>query len=143
MLQAVIYYIITVILAKELVIAIDQYYTELGSPSVSCEDIYNKSPESHEHSGYYQIVKRVFCGMSYTGSSCDYIYNKYPEIYRNNPNKKSGYYRLDNNQWTYCNMTEIAAGDTKFDSTCSTLYFWSNQIYLSIFSSWWILWEYL
>ena len=49
-----------------------------------------------------------------------YIYNKYPEIYRNDPNENSGYYCLDNNQWTYCNMTEIAAGDAKFYSKCST-----------------------
>ena len=55
--------------------------------------------------------------MTYTGSSCDYIYNKYPEIYKNNPKEKSGYYRLSNNQWTYCNMTEIAANDTDFTST--------------------------
>ena len=79
MLQAVIYYIVTVILTKELVIATDQC-TELRSAVVSCEDIYNKNPDSHQCSGYYWIVKRVFCGMTYTGSSCHYIYNKYPEI---------------------------------------------------------------
>ena len=80
------------ILTKELVTATDQC-TKLKSPGISCEDIYNKNPESHHYSGYYWIVKRVFCGMTYTGSSCDYIYNKYPDIYKNNPKEKSGYYR--------------------------------------------------
>ena len=115
MLQVVIYYIVTVILTKELVIATDQcaeyqllYISYIGE---SCEDIYNKNPESHQCSGYYWIVERVFCGMTYTGSSCDCIYNKYPEIYKYNPKEKSGYYHLNNNQWTYCNMTEIAAND--------------------------------
>ena len=74
MLQAVIYYIITVILTKELAIATDQHYTELGPPDISCEDIFSKSPETHEHSWYYRIVKRVFCGMSYSGSSYDYVH---------------------------------------------------------------------
>ena len=59
--------------------------------------------------------------MTYTGSSCDYIYNKYPEIYKNNPKEKSGYYRLNNNQWTYCNMTEIAANDNGFNTTCAAV----------------------
>ena len=125
MLQAVIYYIVTVILTKELVIATDQcteyQFKAPFFPGVSCEDIYNKNPESHQCSGYYWIVKRVFCGMTYTGSSCDYIYNKYPEIYKNNPKEKSGYYRLNNNQWTYCNMTEIAANDADFTSTCAVV----------------------
>ena len=121
MLQAVIYYIVTMILTKELVIATDQCTEyQFKSPGVSCEDIYNKNPESHNCSGYYWIVKRVFCGMTYTGSSCDYIYNKYPEIYKNNPKGKSGYYRLNNNQWTYCNMTEIATNDN-FISSCATV----------------------
>ena len=122
MLQAVIYYIATVILTKELVIATDQCTEYQFKPPIgeSCEDIYNKNPDSHQCSGYYWIVKRVFCGMTYTGSSCDYIYNKYPEIYKNNPKEKSGYYRLNNNQWTYCNMTEIAANDADFTSTCAT-----------------------
>ena len=59
--------------------------------------------------------------MTYTGSSCHHIYNKYPEIYKNNPKEKSGYYRLNNNQWTYCNMTEIAANDADFTSTCAVV----------------------
>ena len=122
MLQAVIYYIVTLILTKELVIATDQCTEyQFKSPGVSCEDIYNKNPESHNCSGYYWIVKRVFCGMTYIGSSCDYIYNKYPEIYKNNPEEKSGYYRLNNNQWTYCNMTEIAANDDNFNPTCAAV----------------------
>ena len=122
MLQAVIYYIVTMILTKELVIATDQCTEyQFKSPGVSCEDIYNKNPDSHNCSGYYWIVKRVFCGMTYTGSSCDYIYNKYPEIYKNNPKEKSGYYRLNNNQWTYCNMTEIATNDDNFISSCAAV----------------------
>ena len=125
MLQAVIYYIVTMILTKELVIATDQctehQFKSPFFPGGSCEDIYNKNPESHNSSGYYWIVKRVFCGMTYTGSSCDYIYNKYPEIYKNNPKEKSGYYRLNNNQWTYCNMTEIAAKDDDFIYNCAAV----------------------
>ena len=121
MLQAVIYYIVTVILTKELVIATDQCTKSPFYPGVSCEDIYNKNPESHQCSGYYWIVKRVFCGMTYTGSSCEHIYNKYPEIYKNNPKEKSGYYRLNNKQWTYCNMTKIAANDDDFTSTCAVV----------------------
>ena len=59
--------------------------------------------------------------MTYTGSSCHYIYNKYSEIYKNNPKEKSGYYRLNSNQWTYCNMTEIAAKDDHFIYNCATV----------------------
>ena len=128
MLQAVIYYIVTVILTKELVIATDQcteyqFKTPFSYVGESCEDIYNKNPESHQCSGYYWIVKssKVFCGMTYTGSSCEHIYNKYPEIYRNNPKEKSGYYHLSNKQWTYCNMTEIAANNDEFTSTCAAV----------------------
>ena len=125
MLQAVIYCIVTVILTKELVIATDQcteyQFKSPFYPGVSCEDIYNKNPESHQCSGYYWIVKRAFCGMTYTGSSCEDIYNKYPEIYKNNPKEKSGYYRLNNKEWTYCNMTEIAANDDDFTSTCAAV----------------------
>ena len=125
MLQAVIYYIVIVILTKEMVIATDQcteyQFRSPFFPGVSCEDIYNKNPESHNCSGYYWIVNRVFCGMTYTGSSCDYIYNKYPEIYKNNPKEKSGYYRLNNNRWTYCNMTEIAANDDNFIPSCAAV----------------------
>ena len=58
--QAVIYYTVTVILTKELLTATDQYIEYLFKssffPSVSCEDIYNKNPESHEWSGYILLV---------------------------------------------------------------------------------------
>ena len=100
MLQAVIYYIVTVFLTEELVIATNQH-TECQLkipvfPGVSCEDIYNRNLETQQCSGHYWIAKRVFCGMTYTGSSCEHIYNKYPEIYKNNPKEKSGYERVMN-----------------------------------------------
>ena len=125
MLQAVIYYIVTVILTKELVIATDQctedqFKSPFSYVGESCEDIYDKNPESHQCSGYYWTVKRVFCGMSYTGSSCEHIYNKYPEI-KVNSKEKSGYYRLNNKQWTYCNMTEIAANGDDFTCACAAV----------------------
>ena len=118
MLQAVIYYIVTVILTKQLAIA-DNQCTEYQFrspffPGKSCEDIYNKNAESHEWSGYYWTTdgpKRVYCGMTYTGSSCEGIYISNPET-----GDKSGYYRINDNQWTYCNMTTIS-GD--FISTCA------------------------
>ena len=119
MLQAVIYYIVTMILTKELVIATDQcteyQFKSPFFPGVSCEDIYNKNPESHSWSGYYWITdgpSRVYCGMTYIGSSCEDIYNNNPET-----GDKSGYYRINDNQWTYCNVTAIANGD--FISTCA------------------------
>ena len=120
MLQAVIYYIIIVILTKELVIATGQcteyQFKTPFFPGVSCEDIYNKNPQSHERPGYYWILdgpSRVYCGMNYTGSSCEDIYNNNPETA-----DKSGYYHINDNQWTYCNMTAIAVnGD--FISTCA------------------------
>ena len=40
--------------------------------------------------------------MRHTGSSCVDIYKNHPDT-----RTKSGYYRTSNNQWTYCNMTEI------------------------------------
>ena len=43
--------------------------------------------------------------MNYTGSSCLNIYNKHPET-----GDKPGYYRMNNNQWIYCNMTAVANG---------------------------------
>ena len=110
----VIYYIVTVILTKELVIATDQcteyQFKSPFFPGVSCEDIYNKNPESHERSGYYWIIdgpSRVYCGMNYTGSSCEDIYINNPET-----NNKSGYYRIISNHWRYCNMTAVTiSGD--------------------------------
>ena len=121
MLQTVIYYIVTVILTKELVIAADQcteyQFKSPFFPGMSCEDIYNKNPESHEWSGYYWITdgpSRVYCGMTYTGSSCEDIYNNNPET-----GDKSGYYRINNNQWTYCNMTEIVIANGDFIPICA------------------------
>ena len=127
MLQAVIYYIVTVILTKELVIATDncteyQFKSPFSYVGESCEDIYNKNANSHKWPGYYTIAYKVYCGMSsYTGSSCENIFKKYPEIHRINPKEKSGYYRLNNNQWTYCDMSEIAAGTADFISMCSVV----------------------
>ena len=101
MLQAVIYYIVTMILTKELVTAQCTIY-HFESPGESCEDIYNKNPQSHDTSGYYWILdgpRIVYCGMSYTGSSCEDIYNSNPETVI-----KSGYYRINYSQWTYCKV---------------------------------------
>ena len=121
MLQVVVYYIVTVILTKELVIATDQcteyQFKSPFFPGVSCEDIYNKNPESHEWSGYYWILdgpSDVYCGMNYSGSSCEDIYNNNPET-----SDKSGYYHINDNQWMYCNMTEIAIASGDFISTCA------------------------
>ena len=127
MLQTVIYSIVTVILTKELVIATDncteyQFKTPFSYVGESCEDIYNNNTKSHKWPGYYTIAYKVYCGMSsYTGSSCENIFKKYPEIYRINPKEKSGYYRLNNSQWTYCDMSEIAAGAADFISMCSVV----------------------
>ena len=114
------------ILTKELVIANDncteyQFKSPYNYVGESCEDIYNKNAKSHKWPGYYTIVYKVYCGMSYTGSSCENIFKKYPEIHRSNPKEKSGYYRLNNNQWTYCDMTEIATGAADFISMCSVV----------------------
>ena len=76
-------------------------------PGKSCEDIYNKNPQSRDKSGYYWItdgLSNVYCGMTYTGLSCEHIYNNNRETGNNN-----GYYPINNNQWTFCNMTAIAA----------------------------------
>ena len=127
MLQVVIYYIITVILTKELVIATDncteyQFKSPFSYAGESCEDIYNKNAKSHKWPGYYTIAYKVYCGMSsYTGSSCENIFKKYPNIHRINPKEKSGYYRLNDSQWTYCDMSEIAASAADFISMCSVV----------------------
>jgi len=76
-------------------------------PGESCEDIYNMNPESLDKSGYYWILngpRKAYCGMTYTGSSCE-------DMYYNNPETadKSGYYRINNTQWTFCNMAEISS----------------------------------
>ena len=83
-------------------------------PGMSCEDIYEKNPESRDRPGYYWIIdgpRKVYCGMNYSGSSCEDIYTSNPEISGNN----SGYYRISD-QWIYCNFTVIATG---FTSTCA------------------------
>ena len=70
---------------------------------------------THRWSGYYWILdgpSDFYCGMNYTGSSCEDIYDNNPEI-----GDKSGYYRINDSQWTYCNMTAVANGD--FISTCA------------------------
>ena len=50
--------------------------------------------------------------MNYTGSSCEDIYNNNPET-----DDKTGYYRINETQWTSCNMTRIPNGD--FIPTCA------------------------
>ena len=82
-------------------------------PGESCEGIYEKNLESHDQPGYYWILSREYCGMSYTGSSCEDIYNKHPETH-----DKSGYYRINNNDWTYCEMTLKADPDEYFIPQC-------------------------
>ena len=58
--------------------------------------------------------------MNYTGSSCEQIYNNNPET-----GDKSGYYRINESQWTYCNMTAIAIANANitisgdFITTCA------------------------
>ena len=79
MLQSVIYCIVTVILTKELVIATDQcteyQFKSPFYPGVSCEDIYNKKPGSHQCSGYYWTVTVVEeAGKSWGGSSLSQSY---------------------------------------------------------------------
>ena len=59
---------------------------------------------------------------SYIGSFYENIFKKSPEIYRINRKDKSGYYWLNNSQWTYCEMAEIAAGAADFIiSMCSVV----------------------
>ena len=103
---------VLVVLINRLIIADDQcvsYEFEAPFfPGVSCEDIYNKNPQSRDMSGYYWItdgLRNVYCGMNYTGLSCEDIYYNNPET-----NNKNGYYPINNNQWTFCNMSAIAAG---------------------------------
>ena len=110
--------LITLILTKQMVMAGDDQCTDFQFkspflPGESCEGIYNKNPESHTKSGYYWILSREYCGMTYTGSSCEDIYNNNPET-----GDKSGYYRI-NDKWAYCNMKEIAASTYDFISSCA------------------------
>ena len=74
-------------------------------PGYSCEDIYNNNLQTRDMSGYYWIIdglRRVYCGMNYTGSSCEDIYSNNQES-----RDKSGYYRITNNEWVYCDMTAV------------------------------------
>jgi len=102
-------YIIAVVLTNELANAADQcpdfQFKSPFLPGESCEGIYTKNLESRDNPGYYWILSREYCGMSYTGSSCEEIYTKYPET-----QDMSGYYRI-NNDWAYCNMTSKADPD--------------------------------
>jgi len=107
----VVYFIITMILTKKLVIGGDQcedfHFQSPFYPGDSCQEIYNNNLVSQDKSGYYWILdgpRKVYCGMSYTGSSCEDIYSRNPET-----GNRSGYYRINEIQWTYCNMTIVAA----------------------------------
>ena len=109
---------IALILTKQMVIADDDHCTDFQFkspflPGESCEGIYAKNPESHAKSGYYWILSREYCGMTYTGSSCEDIYNNNPET-----GDKSGYYHI-NDKWVYCNMKEIATSTYDFISSCA------------------------
>ena len=113
-----VYYIVTAFLTKELVMATDQcsvyHFKSPFFTGESCENIYNKNPESHEWSGYYWItggLRQVYCGMTYSGSSCEDIFSNNPET-----GEKSGYYHINNSTWTFCNMTAISDG---LVSTCA------------------------
>ena len=117
----VVYYLAFVILTKKLVITASQcedyHFQSPFHPGDSCEDIYNMNPESQDKPGYYWILDgptKVYCGMTYTGSSCEDIYNNNPET-----GHKSGYYRINDTQWTYCNMTAIVIIVADFITTCA------------------------
>ena len=95
-----------------------EYQFDSFIPGYSCEDIYNKNSQSRDMSGYYWIIdglRRVYCGMNYTGSSCEDIFNNH-----RGSRDKSGYYRIDNNEWVYCNMIAIAIALSRGDliSSC-------------------------
>ena len=101
---------VLVVCINRIVVADDQCVSyEFESPffpGISCEDIY-KNPQSHNASGYYWILdgpKYVYCGMNYTGLSCEHIYHNNRET-----GNKNGYYPINNNQWTFFDMTAIAA----------------------------------
>ena len=71
---------VLVLCTNRLVVADDQcthyQFKSPFYPGSSCEDIYNKNPESREISGYYWILdgpRDVYCGMNYTGLSCEDI----------------------------------------------------------------------
>ena len=112
--------IATLILAMEVVMAdndqcADFQFKSPFLPGESCEGIYNKNPESQTKSGYYWILSREYCEMTYTGSSCEDIYSKCPETF-----EKSGYYRV-NDKWIYCNMKEITSTKVTTSTTVSPI----------------------
>ena len=116
--KAVLWYTITVILTMELVMADDDQCTDFQFkspflPGESCEGICNKNPESHTKPGYYWILSREYCGMTYTGSSCEDIFSNNPET-----GDKSGYYKI-NDKWTYCDMNKIAVSDPDIIFSCA------------------------
>ena len=47
-------------------------------------------------------LSNVYCGMNYTGLSCEHIYNKNRET-----SNKNGYYPININQLTICNLTAL------------------------------------
>ena len=103
--------VLVVCINSVVVVADDQCLHHVFDPpfftGVSCEDLYNKNPQTHDKSGYYWItdgLRNVYCGMSYTGDSCEDIYNNNPEA-----RDKNGYYPIINKQWTFCNMTALVA----------------------------------
>ena len=59
-----------------------------------------------------QVVEH--CGMNYTGSSCEDVYISHPET-----GDKSGYYRINDTQWKYCNTTAITASSDFFSMRAS------------------------
>ena len=72
--------------------------------------------QSRDKSGYYWILdgpSRVYCGMNHTGLSCEDIYINNVAI-----RDKSGYYRINNNEWVFCNMTAIAFSRGDLMSSC-------------------------
>ena len=123
--------IITVILTKDVVATIDgqcvgdYQFKSPFLPGESCEAIYNKNTETRDKPGYYWILSRDYCGMTYTGSSCEGIYNKYPETVN-----KSGYYRINDSQWTYCDMTE------NISATIISLQYMYVHTYFQVTNAW-------
>ena len=83
----------------------------------SCKDVYNKNLQSRDVPGYYWITdgpSRVYCDMSYTGLACEEIlYVNYHAVC-----DRSGYYRITNNEWVYCNMTAIAFSHDDLIASC-------------------------
>lgn len=110
--------IVVIFLGKEAVTATEQCSSFAGgkqfktplSTGKSCEAIYNKNQNK---SGYYWILSNKYCGMSYNGTSCEDIYRNYPETA-----DKPGYYRINDDQWVYCDMAAIADSSADIFPTC-------------------------